>query len=127
MTGGFVPADSLTLGRMQILSSMRIVDSLEDNMSTFKSELVRIAGIIEASRTELPMLFLIDEIFRGTNSDDRTQGALTVLKALSRDHICGLITTHDYALVDKTLFTPASVMVFMTEYSCSLQSPNLIQ
>ena len=48
------------------------------------------------------MLFLIDEIFRGTNSDDRTSGALTVLKNLSLPYVCGLMTTHDYAMIDKT-------------------------
>ena len=101
--GGYVPCESLKIGRMNIVSSMRIVDSLEDNMSTFKSELVRISKIIEASKEGRPMLFLIDEIFRGTNSDDRTQGALTVLRSLSKPYICGFMTTHDYALVDKTV------------------------
>ena len=48
------------------------------------------------------MLFLIDEIFRGTNSDDRTEGALTVLHNLSLPHICGMMTTHDYAMIDRT-------------------------
>ena len=47
------------------------------------------------------MLFLIDEIFRGTNSADRTSGAMTVLKILSSDLIIGLMTTHDYALCDE--------------------------
>ncbi|SCW39940.1 MutS domain V [Ruminococcaceae bacterium YRB3002] len=100
--GGPVPAESLKLGKMRIMSSMRVVDSLEENMSTFKAELVRIAGIAEAGREGRPLLFLIDEIFRGTNSDDRTEGAYSVLKSLSKPHICGLMTTHDYALVDRT-------------------------
>lgn len=101
--GGYVPAEKLKLGRMNIVSSMRIVDSLEDNMSTFRSELVRISSIISASKEGRPMLFLIDEIFRGTNSDDRTSGALTVLNSLSKPYIIGFMTTHDYALVDKTV------------------------
>ena len=100
--GGPVPAKELTLGKMRIISSMRIVDSLEENMSTFKAELVRISGIVSAGREGDPILFLIDEIFRGTNSDDRTAGALTVLKNLSKPHICGMMTTHDYALIDIT-------------------------
>lgn len=102
LTGGLVPASKLTLGRMRVMSSMRIVDSLEENMSTFKAELIRISGIVNAARDDKPLLFLIDEIFRGTNSDDRTDGALTVLKKLSKPCICGLMTTHDYALIDKT-------------------------
>ena len=100
--GGPVPAKSLTLGKMRIMTSMRIVDSLEESMSTFKAELVRISSIVEAGREGIPLLFLIDEIFRGTNSDDRTDGAYTVLNNLSKKYICGMMTTHDYALVDKT-------------------------
>ncbi|MBR3461872.1 MAG: hypothetical protein IKH20_04275 [Clostridiales bacterium] len=102
LTGGLVPASKLTLGRMRVMSSMRIVDSLEENMSTFKAELIRISGIVNAANEERPLMFLIDEIFRGTNSDDRTEGALTVLKKLSKPYICGLMTTHDYAMIDKT-------------------------
>ncbi|MBP5261969.1 MAG: hypothetical protein J6Z43_07580 [Clostridiales bacterium] len=100
--GGPVPASRLTLGKMRVMSSMRIVDSIEENMSTFKAELVRISGIVEAGKDNKALLFLIDEIFRGTNSDDRTAGAYTVLSSLSKKCICGMMTTHDYALVDKT-------------------------
>ena len=102
LTGGLVPAATLKLGRMRVMSSMRIVDSIEENMSTFKAELIRISGIVNAAGDKKALLFLIDEIFRGTNSDDRTEGALTVLKKLSRPYICGLMTTHDYAMIDKT-------------------------
>ena len=102
LTGGLVPATALKLGRMRVMSSMRIVDSIEENMSTFKAELIRISGIVNAAGEEKALLFLIDEIFRGTNSDDRTEGALTVLKKLSKPYICGLMTTHDYAMIDKT-------------------------
>lgn len=101
-TGGLVPASAVKLGRMRVMSSMRIVDSIEENMSTFKAELLRISGIVSAAGENKPLLFLIDEIFRGTNSDDRTEGALTVLKKLSEPYICGLMTTHDYAMIDKT-------------------------
>ena len=61
-----------------------------------------VVGIVNAANEERPLMFLIDEIFRGTNSDDRTEGALTVLKKLSKPYICGLMTTHDYAMIDKT-------------------------
>lgn len=70
-------------------------------MSTFRAELVKIAKIVKASTDGNNLLFLIDEIFRGTNSQDRTDGAYTVLKKFARKHIAGLMTTHDYALCDK--------------------------
>lgn len=101
--GAKVPATKFVLSRMRIMSSMRIADNLEEGTSTFKAELNQIASIIKA-KNELEngrMLFLIDEIFRGTNSVDRTEGALVVLKNLSDKNICGLMTTHDYAMCDK--------------------------
>lgn len=100
--GASVPADSFKVTVMRIASSMRIVDSIEENMSTFKAELIRIGKIISSSKEDGPMLFLIDEIFRGTNSTDRTEGALTVLRNLSEPRIIGFMTTHDYALCDRT-------------------------
>lgn len=102
--GSKVPCRSLSLGRMRIMSSMRITDNLGEDMSTFKAELVRISEIIKSAKEdETALLFLIDEIFRGTNSDDRTEGALIVLKNLSSPRICGMMTTHDYAMIDKTV------------------------
>lgn len=102
--GSRVPCSSLSLGRMRIMTSMRITDNLGEDMSTFKAELVRISGIIKcAKESDASLLFLIDEIFRGTNSDDRTEGALIVLKNLSAKRICGMMTTHDYAMIDRTI------------------------
>ena len=91
-------ADSLTIGCMQIASSMRIADNLAEGLSTFYAELLRIGAIIEKSREEVPLLYLIDEIFRGTNSRDRTDGARIVLKNLDKPWIIGLMSTHDYEL-----------------------------
>lgn len=99
--GAYVPAKEVKLGRMRIVSSMRIVDSIKEEMSTFRAELVRISRIVNAGRENKPMLFLIDEIFRGTNSADRTSGAMEVLRIMSKPMIIGFMTTHDYALCDE--------------------------
>lgn len=102
--GAKVPASDLTLSKMRIMSSMRIADNLDEGISTFKAELNKIASIIQVRRNmkaDERLLFLIDEIFRGTNSLDRTEGALIVLRNLSDKNICGLMTTHDYAMCDQ--------------------------
>jgi DNA mismatch repair ATPase MutS len=70
-------------------------------MSTFKAELVRIASIVEAASSDSSLLFLIDEVFRGTNSQDRTDGAQILLNKLNKPQIAGFMTTHDYALCDR--------------------------
>ena len=99
--GARVPASNVTASVMRIMTSMRITDSLEENMSTFKAELIRIGSIVNASTSDVPMMFLIDEVFRGTNSQDRTDGAEILLRRLSAPHISGFMTTHDYALCDR--------------------------
>lgn len=85
---------------MDIYTSMRISDNLEKSISSFYAELLRVKMIIEAARQRKPMLFLLDEIFRGTNSRDRHLGAKTVMENLSREGAMGLVSTHDLELGD---------------------------
>lgn len=96
--GAPVCAQKLTCSIMNIFTSMRIHDDLNSGVSSFYAELLRIKMIIEYSHTRQPMIFLVDEIFRGTNSLDRIAGAETVLRNLSKDWIIGLISTHDFEL-----------------------------
>ncbi len=93
-------ADRTELTIMSIGSSMRIADNLEAGLSTFYAELLRIERIVRKSRTNSPLLFLIDEIFRGTNSKDRTDGAQRVITNLLRPWVIGLMSTHDYQLCE---------------------------
>jgi DNA mismatch repair ATPase MutS len=96
--GAPVCAEQLTCSVMDIATSMRISDDLGNGISTFYAELLRIKKIIEHAELKQPMLFLIDEIFRGTNSNDRITGALSVLRNLNKDWIIGLVSTHDFEL-----------------------------
>lgn len=93
--GSYVCASSLSLSKMKIITSMRIRDDLNDGISTFYAELKRIKKIIDQSHNDPHTLFLIDEIFRGTNSVDRLKGAEGVLRELCKSNISGMITTHD--------------------------------
>lgn len=93
-------ANSIELGIMRLGSSMRIADNLGEGLSTFYAELLRIEKIINKAKIEKPLLFLIDEIFRGTNSKDRTEGAKIVLHNLAKPWIIGLMSTHDYELCE---------------------------
>ena len=97
-SGAVCPASSLKLSLMNIGASMRIEDNLGEGVSTFYAELVKIERIVKIAESGRPLLFLIDEIFRGTNSKDRTDGAWTVLKKLHKPSIIGMMSTHDYEL-----------------------------
>ena len=98
--GGPVCATALSASRMKIFTSMRIQDDVSQGISTFYAEILRIKTMVEYSRERLPMLALVDEIFKGTNSADRVIGATEAAKKLSRPWICCLISTHDFELCD---------------------------
>lgn len=83
---------------LDIYTSMRITDDLKNGISTFYGELIRIKEIIEGAKSNKNMIFLIDEIFRGTNSKDRITGADAVIKNLSKAGVMGALTTHDLEL-----------------------------
>lgn len=96
--GAPVCARSMETGDFHILTSMRIADDLNEGVSSFYAELRRIKAILDAARRDRCTLFLIDEIFRGTNSVDRLQGARTVITKLCDMGISGMVTTHDLEL-----------------------------
>ncbi|KAB3529319.1 MutS family DNA mismatch repair protein [Alkaliphilus serpentinus] len=101
--GGPVYAKELKTSLMDIFTSMRVSDDLNSGVSTFYGELLRIKMIIDYSSKRIPMIYLIDEMFRGTNSKDRVIGARSVLKNLNKSWIIGLISTHDFELCDLEL------------------------
>ena len=96
--GSFVCGKEMECSQLVIMTSMRIADDLSEGISTFYAELKRVKGIIECAKRESKMMFLIDEIFRGTNSVDRLTGAKTILEKLSSLGSIGMITTHDLEL-----------------------------
>jgi hypothetical protein len=97
-TGAPVSARELTCGFLAVCTSMQTRDDLRGNISTYYAELLRIKGILDTVASGRNTLFLIDEIFSGTNSRDRTAGAVAVLKALQRGNTLGVISTHDLEL-----------------------------
>jgi hypothetical protein len=96
--GAPVRAASLRLSPLTIGATLRIQDSLLEGRSRFYAEITRIRELADAARGPQPLLFLLDELFHGTNSHDRLVGASGVLKSLLDRGSIGLITTHDLAL-----------------------------
>lgn len=97
-SGAPVCASALETGLFRMKTSMRLKDDLDKGLSSFYAELLRIKSIVEASRASKDILFLIDEIFRGTNSVDRIAGASEVLLQLSDLGTTGIVSTHDLEL-----------------------------
>ena len=98
LAGAPVRAESLRLTPLAVGATLRIQDSLQEGRSRFYAEITRIRNIADAATGPLPLLFLLDELFHGTNSHDRMAGAAGVLRSLVDRGAIGLITTHDLAL-----------------------------
>jgi hypothetical protein len=98
LAGGPVRAKSLRLSPLALGATLRIQDSLQAGRSRFYAEVVRVRQIVELADGPLPLLFLLDEIFHGTNSHDRKQGAEAIVRGLVKRGAIGLVTTHDLAL-----------------------------
>jgi len=99
-TGGFVCAEEMRLANFSIATSMRLSDDLNNGVSTFYAELTRIKMIIDLAKTQPHLIFMIDEIFRGTNSVDRLAGAKGVIAKLNALDAVGLLSTHDLELCE---------------------------
>ena len=93
-------AKSFNCSIMNIYTCMRTKDNLEESISSFYAEILRIKLIIEACKSGEKVFFLLDEIFKGTNSRDRHIGARVLIKQLIKNKAMGLLSTHDLELCD---------------------------
>lgn len=98
--GAPVCAENFSCGIMNIYTCMRTKDNLEESISSFYAEILRIKLLIEACKRGEQVFFLLDEIFKGTNSKDRHIGATVLIKQLIENGGVGLVSTHDLELCD---------------------------
>jgi len=98
LAGAPVRATSLRLTPLCVGATLRIQDSLQEGRSRFYAEITRVRDIADLALGRSPALFLLDELFHGTNSHDRIVGASGVLRALLDRGAIGLVTTHDLAV-----------------------------
>jgi MutS domain V len=96
--GAPVRASQLRISPVQVCTSIRIDDSLLDGASRFYAEVQRLKVVLDLARSGAAVLFLIDELFAGTNSADRRVAAEAVIRALLGHQAIGLVTSHDLAL-----------------------------
>jgi hypothetical protein len=97
-SGAVVCAESFCCSMLEVFTCMRISDNLEKSISSFYAELLRIKLIVQAAREGRKIFFLLDEIFKGTNSVDRHLGAKVLVNKLSEGRALGLVSTHDLEL-----------------------------
>jgi hypothetical protein len=98
MAGAPVRAHRLGLTSLQVGASIRINDSLQEGSSRFYAEITRLRQIFDLAGNTPPLIFLLDELLQGTNSNDRRIGAEGIVRALVNRGAIGLVSTHDLAL-----------------------------
>ncbi|MBB6461831.1 MutS-related protein [Flammeovirga kamogawensis] len=96
----FCFADEYTAPFFKIYSSIRINDSIKDNSSYYLQEVKTVKKIVDASEVDLPSLFIMDELFKGTNTIERIKGANAILSYIGRPPHYTFIATHDLELTD---------------------------
>jgi hypothetical protein len=98
LAGAPVRARRLRLSPMAVGASIRTLDSLQSGASRFYTEIKRLRLLVDLTKGPLPLLFLLDELLHGTNSNDRRTGGAAVVHSLVERGAIGLLTTHDLAL-----------------------------
>jgi hypothetical protein len=99
--GAPVRAQALRLSSgLSVFASIAVVDSLLNGKSKFQAEVDRLRQTIEFALEDRPVLFLVDEIFSGTNSRDRRTAAEAIVRTLVGRGAIGVLSTHDLALTE---------------------------
>ncbi|QIK55364.1 hypothetical protein G7051_13800 [Dysgonomonas sp. HDW5B] len=93
-----VCAASLTFYPCRLVTNLRTADSLADNESYFFAELKRLKMIIDRLQAGEELFIILDEILKGTNSEDKQKGSMALMKQLISLNGNGIIATHDLLL-----------------------------
>jgi len=96
--GAPVCAARLTMEPLAMGASISTHDSLQEGSSRFYAEISRLRQILDLAGGTPRLLYLLDELLSGTNSDDRRLGAEAVVRRLTEQGALGILTTHDLAL-----------------------------
>jgi MutS domain V len=115
--GAPVCASSFSWSWSRPACCIRINDSLDAGLSYFYAEVKRLKTILHATadRASSPVLFLIDEIFKGTNNRERLIGSRSYIRALASGNGYGLVSTHDLELTDLEKEIPSLVNAHFQE------------
>ncbi len=112
--GAPVCATSSNIHPLNIWVSMRLSDSLNDDTSYFFAEVKRLKEIMD-SLSEKPCFILLDEILRGTNSEDKRNGTIAVIQKIKKLNGIGVIATHDLEVCELEKSYPTEIVNFCFE------------
>lgn len=114
-----VSARSFSYVPTQLFSNMRTSDDLSRNISYFNAELNRLEQLIDFCKANSHTFIILDEILKGTNSEDKLRGSLKFLSYVSKMPVTGIVATHDLAISEleneNTAFRNFCFEIDMTE------------
>lgn len=93
-------AESIRFPKMRIYSAIRISDDLMNDKSYYFEEVLTIKEMMDRSDDDVANLFLLDEIFKGTNTIERISAGKAVLSSLTKNKNLVFVSTHDIELTD---------------------------
>ncbi len=96
--GAPVCARRLVFTPLPLFTSMRNEDSLMKHESYFFAELKRLQHITQELNKGEKLFIILDEILRGTNSEDKRKGSFGFIKKIILKNAYGLVATHDLEL-----------------------------
>jgi predicted ATPase len=119
--GAPVCARAMTLPSVRLETSIRVADSLAAGVSYFMAALLRLKHIVVAAdepwRAGQPrVLYLLDEVLQGTNSEERQIAIRHIVRHLVHTPAIGALTTHDLHLVNTPEFQQHARHVHFTEH-----------
>ena len=118
--GAPVCARAMSLARLRIATSLRTSDSLAQGVSGYMAGLVRLKEVVDevdraTAERDAAVLYLLDEILGGTNSEERRIAVREIATHLLEAHAIGAMTTHDLALADEPALQRAAERVHFRE------------
>lgn len=113
--GAPVCAEGLNFHPGSLITNLRTSDSLADNESYFFAELKRLKMIIDRLQSGEKLFIILDEILKGTNSQDKQRGSIALMKQLISLQGNGIIATHDLVLGELENEFPANVKDYCFE------------
>lgn len=93
--GAVVCAEKFEFSPVELYTSIRTSDSVQDNQSYFFAELKRLEQIIKRLENGETLFIIVDEMLRGTNSKDKHDGSEKFVKKLLNYNCYGIFATHD--------------------------------
>ena len=105
-----VCASSMRVSRVQVMTSMRLKDSLERGVSYFYAEVQRIKTLLETAQAHRGRcLFLLDELFMGTNTRERQIASRALMTMLLDERVAGAVATHDLSICELATQRPGLI------------------